>query len=398
MDASTNALSPHDSERLNAFMREFLDEVFPAAQLAIFHQGDCILNASWDASDKTLFDLASVSKLFTVTAFLTQVSESKIALDDPLVKVIPEFAGPRSISETQNPHTEAMFPLAEDVLGEVIDSEQVTFRHLLTHTSGLAPWRNIFRVAGPVPPPPDEADIVIRQERWQNALKAICEYPFVDRIGRQVHYSDLGLMLLGESVARLDGDSLENVIRDRVTAPLNLTSIQYNPLQNGISREKVAPTEDDTRWRKRRCWGEVHDENACSVGGVAGHAGLFGTAFDVARFGQAWLKESQTLSIAPQWMRESKREQVYSNEMRRGLGWMLRTRQKAPCGDIFGEASYGHNGYTGTSLWIDPDSSLIVACLTNRVYFGREETGILNFRPRLHNLLYEMVHQHDPQK
>ena len=390
MVASTNRLSPLAFDRLDDFVQKSLGNVFPAMQLAVFHRGACVLNVSWKATVTTLFDLASVSKLFTVTAFLAQVSDSNIGLDDPLVTVIPEFGNLRVIGETQNPHTEAMFPLAEDALGEAVYPGQVTFRHLLTHTSGLAPWRNIFRVAGPVPPA-DGVDVVSRQERWQNALREICAYPFVDRIGRQVHYSDLGLMLLGEAVARLDGQSLEAVIRKRITVPLGLQSIQYNPLQHGAAREGIAPTEDDTRWRKRRCWGEVHDENACSLGGIAGHAGLFGTALDVARFGQAWLEKSDALGVDPQLMRSAIQEQASGNGHRRGLGWMLKHGASPACGDQFGARSYGHNGYTGTSLWIDPDASLVVACLTNRVYFGRDDSGISEFRPRLHNLIHELV-------
>jgi CubicO group peptidase (beta-lactamase class C family) len=386
-----NTLPPKPAAQLQAFFADHLGVVFPAAQLAVFYQGECVLNTSWETSEETLFDLASLTKLFTTSAFLALASEERVALDDPVVNIIPEFGEINSIGYAQNPHTEELFVLAEDALDEKVNVTQVTFRHLLTHTSGLAPWRNIFRVAGPIPPPPDESDPTSPQERWRNALQAICAYPFADRIGGQIHYSDLGLMLLGEAVSRLSSDSLENVIHSRITAPLGLKSIQANPMQHGVNRMNIAPTEDDRRWRKRRCWGEVHDENACSVGGIAGHAGLWGTAYDLARFGKAWLQESSMLSVDPQWMQAAKREQVSSGGMRRGLGWMLKARQNAPCGDLFGDNSYGHNGYTGTSLWIDPDASLVVACLTNRVYFGRDEQGILNFRPLLHDLIYELT-------
>ena len=393
MTSAINELPQKSFERLHDFVASHLGKVFPAAQLAVFYQGECVLDTSWDATPVTLFDLASLTKLFTTSAFLALVSEKRVSLHDPVVSIIPEFgkSNPRSIGMAQNPHTEELFPLVEGISGGIVDVSQVTFQHLLTHTSGLAPWRNIFRISGPVPPPPDEVDAVSRQERWKNALEAICGYPFVDQIARHIHYSDLGLMLLGEATSRLHGDPLKNAIRDRITAPLGLKSIQANPLQHGASRENIASTEDDTRWRKRRCWGEVHDENACSVGGIAGHAGLFGRAYDVARFGQAWLDDADGLSIDPQIMQSAKRDQASSDGLRRGLGWLLKAHQNAPCGDLFGENSYGHNGYTGTSLWIDPDLSLVVACLTNRVYFGRIDKGILNFRPRLHDLLSQLV-------
>jgi CubicO group peptidase (beta-lactamase class C family) len=127
------------------------------------------------------------------------------------------------------------------------------------------------------------------------------------------------------------------------------------------------------------------------VGGVAGHAGLFGTAYDMARFGQAWLVESDNLPIESQWMHAAKQEQAASNGQRRGLGWMLKSTQDVPCGIHFSEASYGHTGFTGTSLWIDPTRQLVVACMTNRVYFGRDGQGILAFRQVLHDLLVKLI-------
>jgi CubicO group peptidase (beta-lactamase class C family) len=308
--------------------------------------------------------------------------------------VIPEFAesGPRPLDGGKDPHTKILLPIPEAVRNQTADPRQVTCYHLLTHTSGLAPWRDVFNAAGPAPAPPDQIDPIPREERWVRALRALCGYPFVGQPGdRTVRYSDLGLMLLGEAICRLHGASgaLEEALRKRVFEPLRLDTLTFNPVQRGHSRSTIAPTEDDPGWRGRRCWGEVHDENACGVGGVAGHAGLFGTARDVAAFGQAWLESDARLSIALDLLRRAVQEHEETSGMRRGLGWMLKAREDSPAGDLFSADSYGHTGFTGTSLWVDPPRALVVACLTNRVYPGREKIGIHAFRRALHDALVE---------
>ncbi len=287
-----NALDQAATRALETTIRAHLGRTFPALALTVVHRGDVLINAAWGWLDPeteqrptppdALFDLASLSKLFTATAFLALVSAGRVALDAPLVAVVPEFgaSGPRPLDGGQDPHTREPLPTPPEVRGQSADPAQVTFRHLLTHTSGLAPWRAVYEVAGPPPPPPDQSDPIPRAERWRRALAALCGYPFVGQPeGGVVRYSDLGLMLLGEAVARLHGaGDLAVAVRERVCAPLSLPSPCYNPLQAGRARTHIPPTEFDAHWRGRRCWGEVHDENACGVGGVAGHAGVFGTA------------------------------------------------------------------------------------------------------------------------
>ena len=245
--------------------------------------------------------------------------------------------------------------------------------------------------------PPGQRDPISRQKRWANALKALCGYPFVGQPGQPglgvVRYSDLGLMLLGEAVSRLQDapGKLDTALQTLLFKPLGLESLVYNPLLKGWDRSAIAPTEDDPGWRKRRCWGEVHDENACGVGGVAGHAGLFGTARDVAALGQAWLGHDPRLKIDPDLMQSATQEHEETGGMRRGLGWMLKAHEDLSAGDLFSSDSYGHTGFTGTSLWIDPRRDLVVACLTNRVYPGRGQEGIHAFRRSLHDLIAKAV-------
>ncbi len=393
---------------LHPVIDDHLGATFPALALTVVRGSDVLLDAAWgwldpDAQSRptrpdSLFDLASVTKLFTTTAFLGLVSEGRAALDDPLVSVVPEFGatGPRPLDGGQDPHTRALLPAPDSARGQTADPARVTFRHLLTHTSGLAPWRDVYAAAGPPPPPPDQPDPLPRRTRWANGLRALCAYPFVGGPGNGVvRYSDLGLMLLGEAVARLHGTpgDLEPAIRARVLDPLGLASATFNPLSHGRAREHIAPTELDADWRGRRCWGEVHDENACGLGGVAGHAGLFAAARDVAALGAAWLDADPRLGIAPNLLRDATRQHAASEDVRRGLGWLLKGGAESSAGDAFGPASFGHTGFTGTSLWVDPARRLVVACLTNRVYRGRHFTGILAFRRALHDAIASEVNR-----
>jgi CubicO group peptidase (beta-lactamase class C family) len=157
-------------------------------------------------------------------------------------------------------------------------------------------------------------------------------------------------------------------------------------MKNGLSRREIIPTEYDATWRERRVWGEVHDENSCGAGGITGHAGLFAQARDVAALGQAWLSRDPRLGLTPSLIEQALRQQA-DGQYRFGLGWMLKAADSSSAGDLYSESSFGHTGFTGTSLWIDPERELVTAALTNRVYPGREKPGILPFRRALHDLI-----------
>ncbi|MDZ4765908.1 MAG: serine hydrolase domain-containing protein [Chloroflexota bacterium] len=402
-----NQLPPEAAARLHAAIDAHLGDTFPALTIYALRDGQPILDGAWGWIDPdtrqipvttdTRFDLASLTKLFTTSAFLTFVSDNRIGLRAPLVEVVSQFGGdPLPIDGGQDPFTKEMLPAPSTP--ETVDPRRVTFWHLLTHTSGLAPWRAVYRVVGAPPPPIGGRDTISRELRWANAIRALCGYPFVGQpagVNGQsgvVRYSDLGLMLLGEATARLHGDSLDRAIETHVTRPLGLTSIMYNPARNGVPLTEIAPTELDDDWRRRRAWGEVHDENACGVGGVSGHAGLFGTARDIAAFGQAWASADPRLAIAPDVRADALREHAQTDDARRGLGWALKSAQDSMAGDFFSAESIGHSGFTGTSLWIDPAQRLVVAIMTNRVYPGRFYPGdgvpdIHNFRRAVHDAI-----------
>jgi CubicO group peptidase (beta-lactamase class C family) len=343
-----NKLTLDANTRLNNLVAPYTAHA-PAVAIAVYKHGELMLEKTWGQIDpdsgripvlhETRFDLASLTKLFTTSAFLTLVSEGRTTIDTPLVAVVPEFgaSGPRPIDGGMDPHSKQPLPTPDDRRDQTADPAAVTFRHLLTHTSGLAPWRDVFNAAGPAPTPPTEPDPIPRATRWARALDALCGYPFVSTPDGVVRYSDLGLMLLGEATARLHG------------------------------------------------WGEVHDENACGVGGVAGHAGLFANALDVAKLGQAWL--DGTLAIAPEIAREAVSEQAVTGNERRGLGWMLKSVENSSAGDRFSADSFGHTGFTGTSLWVDPEARLVIALLTNGVYEGRALMNPLPFRRAVNSLI-----------
>lgn len=399
-DQPINQMDAAAFQTVEQVVLDNLGRAFPGIVLFVLKNGEICLHNAWGMIDAdtpsrtdSLFDLASITKIFTVTTLLALLNAKALEFNTPLVEIIPEFgeSGPRPVDGGQDPHTHVPLPVPDALRGMTVDPRRVTLWHLLTHTSGLAPWRAVYEAAGPVPAPPDEPEPVSRFERWQRGLHAICQYPFVGEPGSGVRYSDLGLLLLGEVVRRLSGMELDAAIQAQVLEPLALKSPTFNPVRNGRDRRNIHPTEEDTHWRKRRVWGEVHDENADGVGGVAGHAGLFAAARDVAALGQAWLDEDERLQIPLEVMRLATREHAETDDMRRGLGWHIKARVGSSAGDLLSENTYGHTGFTGNSMWIEPERRLVIVTLTNAVYYGRAFTGFLEFRRAIHDTIVRAI-------
>jgi CubicO group peptidase (beta-lactamase class C family) len=404
-------------ERLHTLAAQNVGTLCTAMSIAVWHRDSLVLDAAWGWQGEMAaplthtdlrFDLASLTKLFTATAFLKLLSDSSLSLESPITAVIPEFgaSGPRPITGGWDPHTGEPLPLEAGAIGGLVDPTTVTFRHLLTHTGGLVPWRALYELTGPVPPPPTEPDPVDQQTRMERGLAAIYDTPFAGQPGGTVRYSDLGLILLGEAARRLftaedvpvqsekppitNHQSLTTPIHTLALRPAGLASMGFNPMRDGgLTLDQIAPTEVDQRWRKRRAWGEVHDENACGLGGVAGHAGLFGAVVDVAAFGQAWLAGAEVFGLPPELVAQAITEQAVTGLERRGLGWMLKSAQGSSAGQYFSPQSFGHTGFTGTSLWIDPQAQLVVALLTNSVYPGRLMPGTVELRRAVHDALWQ---------
>jgi len=387
--------------RLDAFIHSQLGVVFPSCVQLIQRAGELIWHQAYGYLDPqeenypaqldSLYDLASLTKLFTATTFMRLVERGLVGLDMPVGEVLPALRGQRQIGAAEDPLKNIRLDPDRHYSGLPVDLRQVTFRRLLTHTSGLAAWRSLFAIGGrtgPVPVPHETPDELRRQR-----LEAVYGYDFFYPPGEQVEYSDLGFILLGEAIQTLTGKPLEDTLYQEVIQPLGLNTTLYNPLAHGVKSERIAPAEV-CAWRHRRLVGEVDDENAASLGGISGHAGLYSTAQEVARLGQMYLQEGCHQGVqllAPETVAEMTREQAAWNGLRRGLAFVLPTTHACSCGTRFSQNSYGHTGFTGTSLWVDPKRSLVVVAMTNRVYYGRGSDAIQNFRPALHDLIIETL-------
>lgn len=403
-------------EQVEQAVQAALGRVFPAAVVRVQRAGAVVFqqaygevvcltaDAEWrpcTAQLDTVFDLASVTKLFTATAFMTLVEEERVELDQPISDVWPAFRGPRPIRpypDPLNPGTEiAVVPPTD----EMVDAGQVTFRHLLTHTSGLPAWLPLYKMDGG----PETADGGITTgegggpvqpsnpapSRRERAVQAVLNADFAYPTGARIAYSDLGFILLGETISRLAEQPLPAALAERVLRPLSLSSTCYLPSSTlPAPSASLAPTEI-CAWRRRRLIGEVDDENAAGMDGVAGHAGLFSTAGDVAQLGEAFLRGGDPL-LRPKTVAEMTRCQAADGAVRRGLGWQLWSPDPISSGHPFSQRAYGHTGFTGTSLWVDPERELVVVCLTNRVYDGREDSeGIARFRVALHEAVVKAL-------
>jgi CubicO group peptidase (beta-lactamase class C family) len=195
-------------------------------------------------------------------------------------------------------------------------------------------------------------------------------------------------MLLGLSVVKLTSRPLDSAVSQLVVDALGNTTIQYGP----VPAEQAAPTEY-CAWRGRRIRGEVHDENAWAMGSVAGHAGLFGKATAMVNLGKIWLADIQGANrLLPQWLAvEATRLQAKDGPVRRGLGWAVWSPDSDSPSQPLSRQAFGHTGFTGTSLYVDPERELVVACLTNEVYKGRKERRIGYFRVELHKRVVEAL-------
>jgi beta-N-acetylhexosaminidase len=288
----------------------------------------------------TIYDLASLTKVIaTTTMAMILVDEGKLDIQKPVSAFLPGFKGGAK--------------------------DKVTVWHLLTHSSGLDWWGPLYK-----------------ELHGKDAyLQRIQAMDLVYEPGSKSLYSDLGAVLLGEVLERVAGEPVDVFARRRIFDPLGMKDTLFRP--GSDLRARVAPTEVDP-WRGRLLQGEVHDENAFALGGVAPHAGLFGTAPDLARFAQMLLNggvyEHRRIVSAETVERFTRRAGV--PESSRALGWDTPSAGSSS-GSLFSPRSFGHTGFTGTSLWIDPEKRLFLILLTNRVHPTRENDGIRKARPAI---------------
>ena len=231
----------------------------------------------------------------------------------------------------------------------------------------------------------------LRAREKSHVLTEALALPLEESPGRKTVYSDVGFILLGALLEQASQQGLDAFCEAEMFAPLEMKDTRFNPPEGVWDR--IAPTEQDAEFRKRLIRGEVHDENAWVMGGVAGHAGLFGTAGDLARFCAMMLaggKANERQFLKRETIREFTRPWPAAEGAARGLGWD-KPGEPASCGRRFSALSYGHLGFTGTSIWIDPEKELVVILLTNRVHPTRANDAIRQVRPAVHDAVVEAV-------
>jgi CubicO group peptidase (beta-lactamase class C family) len=328
-------------------------------QLAVYPFGSATRDAKAPkVTENTIYDLASLTKVIvTTTSAMMLVQQKRLDLDAPVERYLPEF----SAAAQSDPNSSWR--------------ARITVRMLMLHDSGLPAHRDFYKDA----------------KGHDAVLAKVLAEPLVHEPGAQVEYSDLGFILLGEIIERLTGDTLAQFAKGHIFAPLGMSDTMYSPPAS--LRARIAPTEMDSDFRKRLLRGEVHDENAFALGGVSGNAGLFGTAGDLAAFAQMLLNGgiyAHHRLLARSTIQEFTARQTVGDSART-LGWDVPTPPTSSAGHYFSPGSYGHTGFTGTSLWIDPERDLFVVLLTNRVNPTRTNEKIRQVRPAIHDAILQAL-------
>jgi CubicO group peptidase (beta-lactamase class C family) len=299
----------------------------------------------------TLFDLASLTKaVATATIAMLLYERGLLDLEAPVSAIVPEF----TTDAARDPRR-----------------QEVTLRMLLAHSSGLPAHEKFF----------------LKARNRAELLEAAFTTPLAVDPATRTEYSDIGFIILGTALERLADESLDRFSQREIFAPLAMTHTTFNPPLE--IRAKIPPTADDQTFRRRIIQGEVQDENASVLGGVAPHAGLFSTAEDLAKFAQAMLNHGSPI-LRPETVALFTRRESAPPGTSRALGW---DTPSAPSqsGKYFSPQSFGHLGYTGTSLWIDPARQLSITLLTNRTWPDSSNQAIKQIRPKFHDAIIEAL-------
>ena len=342
------------------YLRSQVDSAFPGGVVAVGLRDSVVLLAAvghYGANDprpvtpETIYDLASLTKVIALTTeCILLVDQGKLDLDAPVQRYLPEFRGPMK--------------------------DQVTIRHLLTHSAGLAADLPLF-------------DSTRTREA---ALRMVDTSPLLAPPGTRFVYSDLSAIVLMQVVEHITGRPFDQVLADDVFGPLGMTATRFVPPQSWYDR--IAPTEVDTFFRHRLLIGEVHDESAARLGGVSGNAGLFSNAPDLARFAE-WLLDARAGRPGPLradsgLVHRFTTKQDIPPGSSRALGWDTPS-ELSSAGTKMGPNAFGHTGFTGTSIWFDPDRNVFIILLTNRVNPTRANIKILQVRRRVADLVNDAL-------
>lgn len=359
-EAEQAGLSIPQLDRMWEPLRQAMaDRLIPGASAAILYKGMRIRytgglavdtpNEAIQVTPDTIYDCASLTKVIvTLPLLLILLDQGKVRLEDRVASYLPGF--------------------------NRADKSGMTLRHLLSHTSGFVASYDFYTQ----PWSPEEM------------LDFLAKEPLAYEPGMQCIYSDVGFILLGEIISRLFEAPLDQTAKKNLFDPLGMHDSRFRPAPD--QRPRIAATEFSTMTESY--WhGIVHDENARAMGGVSGHAGLFATAGDLLEYGRMWLDSVSTARSTPGrttlFSRATALQAVTTQTLplpltNRGLGWVLKGDTADVSGPLFSQRAFGHTGFTGTSLYLDPLQSLAVVLLTNRVHYGRDK-NITQLRADFHH-------------
>ncbi len=365
----------------------------PGIQLAVVKNGSVVLTKTYghytydslrEVSGNTRYDIASLTKVIaTLPAVALLVDRGEINLDDSISMHLKSF------SNSNKSH--------------------VTIRQLLAHNAGVlsyVPFWSMMMTGDRLDAfyyktPEDEAKDIRTYglEPHPNMLDSLKSYIVRSRLIKnpgKYHYSDLGFMILHLLVEEVSGMRFDEFVTANFYRPMELLNTMFNPQNQGLTFEDIAPTEFDYRYRNSQVWGEVHDRNALVFGGVAGHAGLFSNAIDLAKMMMMFMNKG--IYGGKRYLSEATVELFnarYFENNRRGLGWDKKDGKKAPSSNYASDQSFGHTGFTGTMVWADPEKELVFVFLSNRIYPNADNWKLseLKTRTQMHDIIYQSLRE-----
>ncbi|MBI3540657.1 MAG: serine hydrolase [Deltaproteobacteria bacterium] len=350
-----------------AIAQAIVGRVFPGASLLVavgdeilyrgFFGNETLIPSPEPVTEKTLFDIASLTKPIATTAlFMLLLSEKELSLNAPAAKYLKPLE-----------HRE--------------DKRKITIRHLLKHTSGLPAWRPYFSDIAK-----DHPKLVGKRECRELYVEKIAQETLEMPVSYQRLYSDLGFILLGILLEEYWETPLDQIFKEKIAKPLQLLNTFYQPIESPSPTPYHFAATEDSSLRKKLIRGEVSDDNAYTLGGVAGHAGLFSHVDDIHQFSVA-IKKGLAGSHA--LFSKDVVEEFIGTKTKIKLGWDIPSLKDSQAGHSFSKNSIGHLGYSGCSFWIDLEQDFHIIFLTNRVHPTNQNEAIKQFRPQLHNSIYE---------
>ena len=340
-------------------------KLFPGAQILVVKDSEILAEKSFGYQTfesnstkidlNTIYDIASLTKVVATTPVIMKLIKKKyLHLDHEIYQFYPEFKGEWK--------------------------DKVTIKHLLTHSSGLKPYEEYFKNKNI-----KNSDDIIRD--------IVSKQNLLFEPGSEFKYSDLGMILLMDIAEKITGRTFSELVQSWILNPLNMKNSYFNPPVNIL--DVIPPTEIDNLYRNKIVKGFVHDENAFLMGGVSGHAGLFSNSYDIAKYAQTMINfgiyNGSRVFNSYSIKKTTKKQNIpYGSDY--ALGWDTPSiRGNSSAGDLFSKGSYGHLGFTGTSLWVDPNQKIIIILLTNRTYPTRDKLGMHKLRRDFHNEIMNTI-------